>query len=128
MPRTAIGTGIAKLRQLRLLMISRAATAQSTFHGYAKVSGSKRLGNVSPIVSTATHPVSAAADQTLAVRKNGLKAIVQMANGSLLVACTAGIAMLHLPVMFTKMGSLSRRARLWPPTVCCCNDIITART
>jgi hypothetical protein len=76
----------------------------------------------------ATHPVSAPADQTLAARKNGLKAIVQMANGSLLVPCTTGIAMLHLPLMSTEMGSLSRRRRLWPPTVCCCNDIITAGT
>jgi len=58
----------------------------------------------------ATHPVSAAADQTLAARKNGLKAIVQMANGSLLVACTAGIAMLHLSVMSTETGSLAPRA------------------
>jgi hypothetical protein len=34
-------------------------------------------------------PVSAAADQTLATRKKGLKANVQMANDSLLAGCTA---------------------------------------
>ena len=36
------------------------------------------------------------ADQTQAARKKGLKAILQTANGLLLAACTAGIALLYL--------------------------------
>ncbi len=61
-------------------------------------------------MSMVTHPVSAAADQTLAARKKGLKAIVQTANGLLLTGCTAGIATLHLPIMSTEAGSLTPRA------------------
>ena len=49
------------------------------------------------MVSMTTHPASAAADQTLAARKNGLNAIVQMANDSLLAVCTAGIATVISP-------------------------------
>jgi len=57
-----------------------------------------------------THPVSAAADQTLAATKKGLKAILQTANGSLLTDGTAGIATLHLPAMSTETDSLTRRS------------------
>jgi hypothetical protein len=39
-----------------------------------------------------THAASAVADQALAARKNGLKAIVQMANDGLRAVGAAGIA------------------------------------
>jgi hypothetical protein len=69
-----------------------AMTNPNSISWMCQVSGVKRLGNVSPMVSMTTHPASAAADQALAARKNGLKAIVQMANDPLLAVCTAGIA------------------------------------
>jgi hypothetical protein len=50
------------------------------------------------MLSMTIHPASAAADQALAARKNGLKAIVQIANDSLLAVCTAGIATRFLPI------------------------------
>jgi hypothetical protein len=44
-------------------------------------------------VSIAIHPASAAADQMPAIRKNGLKPIVQIANGLLLAFSTTDMAM-----------------------------------
>jgi hypothetical protein len=41
------------------------------------------------------HPASAVADQMPAIRKNGRKPIVQIANGLLFAFSTAGMAMRH---------------------------------
>jgi hypothetical protein len=46
-----------------------------------------------PVTNIAIHPASAAADHTPAIRKNGLKAIVQIASGLLFTFSTAGMAM-----------------------------------
>ena len=68
-----------------------AMTNPNSISWICQVSGAKLLGKVRPVVSMTTHAASAVADQALAARKNGLKAIVQRANDGLRAVCAAGI-------------------------------------
>jgi hypothetical protein len=60
----------------------------------------------------AIHPASAAADQMPAIRKNGLKPIVQIANGLALAFSTSDMAMRHpliVPSDHTSQRTVSAR-------------------
>jgi hypothetical protein len=61
-------------------------------------------------MSMTIHPASAAEDHTPAIRKNGLNAIVQIANGVFLKFSTAGMAMRNLPGILPDYISFSERA------------------